>query len=93
MQKLLFFSRVAFICNICFLVTFFAHYIPFIENGVVSSTMIIMGNVLSIVVNVMINLAYIILKMTGQRLTAYVPAGLIGINFIFLVFQVILLVK
>lgn len=93
MPKLLFFSRVAFICNICFLITFLLHYVPFISNGIISSTIIILGNVLSIVINVMMNILYILIILGGKPISSFIPVWLIIINFLFFIFQVILLLK
>ena len=93
MPKLLFFSRVALICNVCFLVTFFMHYVPIIANGLVPSTIIILGNVLAIVLNAMINILYILLFFAGRFFILRVPQWIIVVNFLFFVFQIILLIK
>ncbi|MBA4166804.1 MAG: hypothetical protein H0X41_04570 [Chitinophagaceae bacterium] len=93
MPKLLFFSRVALICNGCFLVTFLMHYISDIRNGVVPSTIIILGNVLSIVINILLNVIYAMLFLAGRLRMAGVPRWLVAVNFLFFIFQVILLVK
>ena len=93
MSKLLFLSRVALLCNICFLFTFLMGYIPALENGIVTSTIIIMGNIISIVVNILIHLIYLILLFVGRSILSVIPAWLMIINFLFLLVQIILLIK
>lgn len=93
MRKLLFLSRVGFLCNICFLITWLLRYIPFISNGIVPSTVIIIGHVLSIVINVLLIILYIILALAGRPLRQFVPAWLIIANFIFFIFQATLLIR
>ncbi len=93
MPKLLFFSRVAFLCNICFLVAFLMHYMSTAYNGVVPATIIILGNVLAILINFMLNILTILLFLAGRVRMAGVPVWLISINFMFFVLQVIFLMK
>lgn len=93
MRKLLFFSRVALICNICFLITFILLYMPIPSETGLSSTIIIMGRVLSVVITAVLMLVYIIVLFTSRKLFSHVPAWLVITNFLFFVGQVILLVK
>jgi hypothetical protein len=93
MRKLLFVSRVALLCNLCFLVTWLLQSIPFIANGIISSTLIIIGHVMSIVINALLVILYTVLALAGRSLRQYVPLWLICFNFIFFIFQAILLVK
>jgi hypothetical protein len=93
MPKLLFFSRVAFLCNICFLISICLHYIPAIANGMVSSTIIVLGTVLSIVINALTNVLCILVTLAGKPIRLFVPKWLIIINFLFFILQVILLIK
>jgi hypothetical protein len=69
------------------------HYVPALQNGVVTSTIIIMGNVISIVVNVLIHLIYLILLFIGKSALSIIPGWLMVINFLFLIVQIILLIK
>jgi hypothetical protein len=93
MRKLLFLSRIGFLCNICFLISWLLRYIPFIANGIVPSTIIIMGHVLAIVINLLLIILYIVLALAGKSFRQYVPNWLIIVNFMFFIFQVILLIK
>jgi hypothetical protein len=93
MPRLLFFSRVALLCNICFAITFSMHYLPVIYNGVVPSTIIVMGNVLAIVINILMNILYLLLTLAGKQAINFIPKWIIIVNFLFFTFQVILLIK
>ena len=93
MPKILFLSRVALICNICFLITLLMHYIPAIASGIFSSTLIILGTVMAIVINVLMNILYLIIVFYGRPIRKFVPVCLISVNFLFLILQVILLIK
>ncbi len=93
MQKLLFFSRVALICNICFLVTALLRFVPFLANGALSSTLIITGSVLSILINSLLVVLYLLLIITRRPITNYVPAWLVITNFLIFVLQVIFLIQ
>ena len=93
MPKILFLSRAALICNICFLITLLMHYIPAIASGIFSSTLIILGTVMAIVINVLMNILYLIIVFYGRPIRKFVPVWLISVNFLFLILQVILLIK
>ena len=93
MPKILFLSRVALICNICFLITLLMHYIPAIASGIFSSTLIILGTVMAIVINVLMNILYLIIVFYGRPIRNFVPVWLFSVNFLFLILQVILLIK
>ena len=93
MPKLLFFSRVALLCNICFLLTFLMRYVPRISEVWFVSTIVIIGVVMAIVINAIINIFYLLLTVAGKPISQYVPRWLVVINFLFFVFQAILLLK
>jgi hypothetical protein len=75
MQLLRFLSRVAFICNICFLLASF----------------IVLGYMVSILVNVVVNCWLIVLLFAKRLRTAGVPLWLLIVNFIFFMIQLFLL--
>ena len=93
MQRLLFFSRVAFVCNVCFLLTLAMHYAEQMKTGFLTSTIIIIGLVLSLVINSLVNVAYLVVTASGKRVVKHIPACLVIINFLFFVLQAILLIK
>jgi hypothetical protein len=86
MPKLLFLSRVAFICNVCYLLSFLLRTTSFIQSGHASSVVIILGNLLAIILNIIVIFGYaicfFILKVGGPY-----PKWLIIINFLFLLVQ------
>lgn len=92
-MKLLFLSRVALLCNVCFLVTLAMHYVPVLSQGVISSTVIILGTVMAIVINALMNFLYLVIAISGARLQNLVPVWIIIVNFLFLILQAILLIK
>lgn len=93
MPRLLFFSRVAFLCNICFLITFAIRYVPALKEGFLVSTIVVIGLVMSVVINVIINLFYLLIVMADKPISHYVPIWMVVTNFLFFVFQAILLMK
>ena len=93
MRKLLFFSRVAFICNICFAAVSLMHYVPVLANGIVPSVFIILGTVMAIALNILMNILYLVLAVGRSPLLSETPGWLIAVNFSFLLIQIILLVK
>ncbi|NII29545.1 hypothetical protein HB364_30985 [Pseudoflavitalea sp. X16] len=93
MQRLLFFSRVAFICNICFLLTWLMRYLPPMQQGHIASTVVILGIGLSLILNVIINFFIIVLLLQRKPVKEYVPLWLVVANVLFLIAQLILLLK
>ena len=91
MRWLLFLSRVAFVCNLLFLVSFSLLLTQWLQNEELSSTIIITGYVLSIVFNPVVNLNYLILFWTKKNSLAIVPAWLIIMNILFLILQFVCL--
>jgi hypothetical protein len=85
-------SRVAFICNICFLLASFVQQLPHPPEGEVVSLVIIIGYILSIVVNVLLNLSLGILLVFGKLKAANIPVWLQIVNFIFFVIQSVLII-
>lgn len=93
MRKLLFFSRVSFICNVCFLVTFLMQYTSWIPVQVLTSTILILGNVFALFVNFGVNICYGIALLNRRAVLLQFPRWLIIANFLFFIIQLILLLK
>ncbi len=91
MRWLLFLSRVAFICNLLFLVSFSLLISKWLKSEEISSTIIIVGYVLSIVFNPIVNLSYLILFWVKKSHLSIVPAWLIVMNILFLILQLVYL--
>lgn len=92
MPKLLFFSRVAFLCNLCFLFTFLINYIPSINLSIISIVLVI-GLVLSLVMNFVVNISYLLATFAGKSLSLFIPRWIVVANFLFFICQAILLLK
>jgi hypothetical protein len=93
MFNIRFFSRVTFICNICFLLAFVLQMIPHPPEGEMVATTIIIGYVLAVIINLTVSLWLIILFFSGRKLKNLVPLWLIIINFLFLIPDLILFFK
>ena len=91
MRWLLFLSRVAFICNLLFLVSFSLLLTHWLNNDGVSSTIIIVGYVLSIIFNPVLNLIYLVLFCVKKSSLSVVPAWLMVLNILFLMLQLVYL--
>ncbi len=90
MQKLLFFSRVAFICNLCFVITWFMQYSPFSQQGHIISTIVVLGVGIAVFLNLVLNFLIGIAWLQKKRLWDYFPRWLIIVNFLFLIAQLII---
>ena len=88
-QWLLFFSRVAFICNVCFLIAFSIQMTDWIKNEDITSLVALIGYVLGFIVNPILNLSYLILFLFSRKRLRMVPSWLITANILFLVIQIL----
>ncbi|HEY4061208.1 MAG TPA: hypothetical protein VGM30_04875 [Puia sp.] len=93
MQLLRLLSRVAFICNICFLLASFIQWLPNPPEGGWVSTVIVLGYMLSILVNVVVNCWLIGLLLLKRLRAAGIPLWLLIINFLFFILQLVLFIS
>ena len=93
MQNLLFFSRVAFICNICFVLAWLMKYYPDLPSGHLVSMILILGLLLSLILNVVVNGIMLVLLIRKKPVWNHFPGWLIIINFLFLFPQIILFIR
>jgi hypothetical protein len=93
MQLLGFLSRLAFICNICFLLSATILLLGHPPGGEIISLVIILGFSMAIVVNVIVNIGYGISLIARKSLSDYIPLWLIIANFLFFITQLILFLK
>ena len=91
MRWLLFLSRVAFICNLLFLLSFSLKIYDWIKDEDIGSTIIITGYVLSFIFNPIVNLSYLIIFWVKRKNLFIIPAWLIVMNILFLILQLIYL--
>ena len=89
MQALLFFSRVTFICNVCFVLTWVFYFIPSLGDGHVVSTILVLGIVVATVINILLNCFIIVLLLRRKRVWPAVPKWLVIFNAVCLIPQII----
>ena len=88
MRWLLFLSRIAFICNLFFLLTVLLQWRNIIGNEQVVSTVIIVGYFFAVIIfNPFVNLSYLVTLLRKKPLFNFVPRWLVLTNFIFLLLQ------
>ena len=92
MGVLRFFARVAFICNICFLVVSFSQWLPQFPDNALTSDVIVLGWMVSLVINVIINLILLLLFFVGRLRKTGIPVWLILVNFLFFGIQIALVI-
>jgi hypothetical protein len=88
-KYLLFFSRVAFICNICFLIAFSVQLTDWIKNEDISSMVALTGYVMGFIINPLLIVCYIIFFVVSRRRLKAVPSWLRTANILFLVIQIL----
>ena len=86
---LLFFSRVAFICNVCFLVAFSVQLTDWIRNGDITSMVALIGYVMGFIINPLLILSYFLLFVLSRKRLKSVPSWLLTANILFLVIQIL----
>lgn len=91
MRWLLFLSKLAFICNVLFLVAFTFRIGNWTHYQDIISIVIIIGWVLVFLFNPLVNLCYLILLLTKRRSLAIVPVWLKTSNIFFLIIEMVFL--
>jgi hypothetical protein len=89
MRLLRFLSRVAFICNICFVLASVLRYLPPAPDNEMTQDIIALGYIVAVVLNLFINLIVVILFVLRRLWASGVPRWLLITNFIFFVIQII----
>jgi hypothetical protein len=92
MGVLRFLSRVAFICNICFLLVSFSQWLPQFPDNALTSDVIVLGWLVSISVNIFVNLVLLVLFLIGRLRNTGIPVWLMIVNFLFFALQLALLI-
>jgi hypothetical protein len=91
MRWLLFLSKLAFICNLAFLVSFIFRVTNWLTNHDIEAYIIIIGWVLSAVVNPIVVFIYLIIFWINRKKLSIVPVWLIVMNILFLFLQLVFL--
>jgi hypothetical protein len=89
MRRLLFFSRLAFICNLFFVLAFSIQLTNWIRDEQLRATIVVIGYVMGMVLNPLTVLAYGITAAVARRRLKELPAWLVTANVLFLVLQIL----
>jgi hypothetical protein len=84
--------RVAFICNICFLLASLIRWLPNPPEGQVVSTVIVMGYLMGLPLNAFVLCWVVVLAASGRWRTAALPVWLLVVNFCIFCLQLISLI-
>jgi uncharacterized BrkB/YihY/UPF0761 family membrane protein len=87
MRWLLKLSRLAFICNICFVLAFTLQISNWIKDQDLSGTILIIGYFMVVLFNPLVNICYLVLFLIRKKFWTTVPPWLITANILFLVMQ------
>jgi hypothetical protein len=87
MKILLFFSRIALICNICFIFAEIMRYTRSLQLNPLYSTVVILGYI-SLLLNILLAIVALVLLVSKKSIPGAVPRWLLITNFLFLVVQV-----
>ena len=90
MRVLRLLSRVAFICNICFLLASFIQWIPNPPEGEIISVIIVLGYLLSIFINALVNVWVLAALLTRRLRHGMIPTWLLIVNGLLFILQIIL---
>ncbi len=88
MRWVLFLSRLAFVCNVFFLLAISLQYFRWIAYENIEATVIIIGYGMVVLINPFINLCYGVLFFLCREKLATVPRWLRIANFVFLLLQI-----
>ena len=87
MRWLLFLSRLAFICNIFFVLAILIQVTNWISQEAITSTIAITGYLMVALLNPLVNISYLVLLMFGKKFWTVIPSWLIIANIVFLIMQ------
>jgi hypothetical protein len=87
MRTIRFLSRVAFICNLFFLLAFSLQLVNWINQPDITGTILITGFFFAALFNPLVNLCILILFLFRKKPSLHVPAWLITANLMFLLLQ------
>jgi hypothetical protein len=92
MRLLKLLARLAFICNVCFLLASLILLVPNPPEGQIVSTVIVVGFILGLPANAIVFGWAIVLASSGRWWEAEVPVWLMVVNAIVFGFQLLLLI-
>lgn len=86
---LLILSRVAFICNICFLIAFSIQMTDWIRNEDISSMIALIGYIMGFILNPLLVVCYLFFFIFSRKKLVSIPSWLLTANILFLVIQIL----
>jgi hypothetical protein len=86
---LLFLSRLAFICNVCFLIAFSVQMTNWIQNEDITSMVALIGYLMGFIINPLLCLSYLVVFILSRKKLLIVPSWLLTANILFLVIQML----
>jgi uncharacterized membrane protein len=89
LRWLLVLSRVAFICNICFLIAFSIQMTDWIKNEDITSTIALIGYVMGFIINPLLVLCYLLVFIFSRKKLKAIPSWLLTANILFLFIQIL----
>jgi hypothetical protein len=91
MGVLRFLSRVAFICNLCFLLMSFSQWLPQLPDNALTSDVIVLGFLVAISINIFVNGILLVLFLVRRLRKTGIPIWLMIVNFLFFAIQLTVL--
>ena len=88
MRWLLFLSRLAFVCNIFFLLAVSLQFGNWMQNPDIAATIAVIGYLMVVLFNPLVNICYLVLLFLRKKFWTVVPSWLITANLLFLVMQI-----
>jgi hypothetical protein len=98
MRVLRLLSRVAFICNICFVLASLIQWLPHrketdgMSADIILSNIFVLGFILSILMNIIVIVPVVFLFIVGRLRAAAIPVWLLIVNSLFFLWQVVLFI-
>jgi hypothetical protein len=92
MRWLLFLSRLAFLCNVFFLLAVSLQFFSWLRNGDLQATILVLGFFMAAVLNPLANLCSLFLFLTSRNRVQAVPKWILFSNAAFLAVQIIYII-
>jgi hypothetical protein len=88
MRWLLFLSRLAFICNVFFLLAVSLQLGNWLHNQDITATIAVIGYFMAVLLNPLVNFCYLLCFILRKKFRTVVPSWLIASNLLFLIMQI-----
>ena len=88
MGLLRFLSRLAFICNLCWLLVSFSQWLPQLPDNAITSNIIVLAWFGGSLLNILLNVILLFLLLIRRLRKTGIPIWLMIVNFIFFALQV-----